>query len=145
MIKSSCVCPGYILTIECTVNGTSYGITTWRGDSEVFVCHGMEITLLHNRFTTDKDECNNGSVHVIGKGLKVEGNQYTSQLNVTLKENMIGKTIECYYEGGGQTLVDSVTINTTGKIMSATHIDLVLVCYKACSFVSDAMTNMMVT
>ena len=107
-----------MLIIECTVNGTSHGTTTWRGDSEVFVCHAMEITLLHHRFTTNKDDCNNGSVHVVGKGLKVEGNQYTSQLNVTLKENMIGKTIECYYEGGGQTLIDSVTINTTGNMSS---------------------------
>ena len=100
------------------MNGTSHGVTTWRGDSEVFVCSSMEINLLHHRFTTQKDECNNGSVHVVGKGLKVEGNQYTSQLNVTLKENMIGKTIECYYEGVGQTLVDSVTINTKGKLAS---------------------------
>ena len=110
LIIKSCVRPGYMLTIECTVNGTVYGTTTWRGD--FFDCLSMEISLPHNRFITRKDMCNNGSI--VGKGQKIENHQYTSQLNVILEENMIGKSIECIYEGGGQTLIDSVTINTTG-------------------------------
>ena len=101
------------MTIEYTVNGTSHGTTIWKG--EFFDCLSEEVALPHYKFIDRYDECNNGSV--VGKGLKIEDNHYTSQLNVSLEESMIGKTIECHYEGGGQTFIDSVIINTTGMCL----------------------------
>lgn len=102
------------MTVECTVNGIPFGITIWKGD--IFDCPANEIRLLHDRFTREQRECNGGSI--IGRGVKVENNQYSSQLNIILDENMVGKAIECYYEAaesGNPILIDSLTINTTGN------------------------------
>lgn len=108
-----------MLTVECTVNGTPFGITIWKGD--IFDCPANEISLLHSRFTHEQRECNGRSI--IGQGVKVENNQYTSwshcQLNIILDENMVGKVIECYFEAaesGNPVLIDLLTINTTGNV-----------------------------
>ena len=114
VIKSSCICPGYILILECTVVGTPFGATRWRGN---FLGCSNGIILLHNpeRFTFDKDDCNDGSI--VGQSLAVDGSCYISQLNITVSDDIIGKSIECYYNFNEQILVDSLTINTTGDTL----------------------------
>ena len=50
-----CICPGYKLTLEYSVNGTPFGTTVWHGD--FFDCSDG-IILLHNqhRFTAEGQE-----------------------------------------------------------------------------------------
>ena len=44
------------------------------------------------------------------------GTSYSSQLNVTVGSDMIGKSIECFYDGntGGVLLVGAMNITLTG-------------------------------
>ena len=42
--------------------------------------------------------CNNGTI--VARMLSVEGNNYTSQLNVTVTPDTAGKTIECVHDDG---------------------------------------------
>ena len=70
-------------------------MTVWQGSA--FDCPGSnEITLLHNRFTSQEGaygECNNGDI--VAKSLGVEGDLYTSQLSVRVSAATTGKNIEC--------------------------------------------------
>ena len=88
---SGCVvCPGDILSYECTVTGTERGATIWTGSA--FNCY--EIVLYHYRFNTGTNRtCNNGAI--VARSLSIEGNNYTSQLNVTVIPDTAGKTTEC--------------------------------------------------
>ena len=117
---SGCVCPGDILTYECTVMGGT--ATVWTGIA--FNCSrfsSTEIVLLHSRFISANGTsfiCNNGAI-VVG-GLSVDGNNYTSQLNVTVTPETIGKTIECHYDDGRFAYTRfSSTISITGLSPSA--------------------------
>ena len=111
MVKSSCICPGYTLTLECTVVGTPLGTTVWRGN--FFDCSNG-IILLHDsdRFTLEKKDCNDGSI--VAQGLIIDGDNYTSQLNITMNSDINGESIECYYNFDEEIFVGSLTINTTG-------------------------------
>jgi hypothetical protein len=75
------------------------------------------ILLLHNRFSSAKGDyssCNNGAI--VGQSLSAEGNNYTSQLNVTVTPDTAGGTVECLYEDFGliTTLVFTSVIPITG-------------------------------
>ena len=114
---SSCTCSAYTLTYECTVISGSGGSTIWQGTA--FNCVGStnEIDLLHNRFESDRNilkTCNNKTIVV--QGLRIDGNCYTSQLNVTVSPNKIGDTIECAHDNNGttDTIGFSIIPNTTG-------------------------------
>ena len=117
MSISSCICPGHTLTYECTVISGSGGSTIWQGTA--FNCESgtQEIVLLHSRFESDRNilkTCNNKTI--MGQGLDVDGNCYTSQLNVTVSPDKIGDTIECahYNNGTTDTIGSSIIPNTTG-------------------------------
>ena len=78
---SGCVCPGDTLTYECTVMG---GVASfWTGTA--LYCED-EIVLIHNRFMpsaySTSGSCNNGTA--VARSISVEGNNYTSQLTVTV-------------------------------------------------------------
>ena len=117
MNSNKCVCPGDILTYECTVMGQYQGSTIWKGT--VFrSCNIEEITLLHNRF-----QSNGGTVHVcndraiVARIVSVEGNNYTSQLSVVVTPEIVGNSIECRHDNGtslSTTIYLSSTIPTTG-------------------------------
>ena len=111
VVKSSCICPGHMWTLECTMVGSPFGATVWQGD--FFDCSNG-IILLHNseRYTVGKQECNDGSI--VGQGIAIDGNHYTSQLNITINDYIDDQTIQCYSDLEERILVDSVTINTTG-------------------------------
>ena len=100
------------MTLECTVIGAPHGATVWKGN--FFDCSNG-IIILHNRFAVEEKGCNDGSI--VGQGLAINGNCYISQLNITVSDNIIGKSIECYYDFEEQILVDSSTINTTGDVL----------------------------
>ena len=95
-LTSGCVCPGDTLIYECTVTG---GVATiWTG-SALDCNHLKEIVLLHNRFLDGiAGSCNNGAIVV--RSLSVQGDNYTSQLNVTVTSDTAGKTIECASDNG---------------------------------------------
>lgn len=56
---------------------------------------GSEITLRHSQFASSQafGICNNGDV--VGRGLDVINNCYTSQLNLTVRESFANKTVQC--------------------------------------------------
>ena len=107
-----CVCPGDTLTYECTVRGL--GATVWRGTA--FECSSTtnELILLHRRFTSvygASSSCNNGDT--VARGVSAKGNNYTSQLNVTITPDTAGKTVECLRDNGtSSTLLFSRVIPT---------------------------------
>ena len=97
---SGCVCPGDTLSYECTVTGMLSAVTIWSG-SALNNCIFNEIVLLHNHFNTgtyNRICSNNGAIVV--RGLSVEGNIYTSQLNITVTPDIAEKTIECGSDNG---------------------------------------------
>jgi hypothetical protein len=109
---NGCVCPGDILIYECTVmRGVA---TVWTGSA--LDCN--EIVLLHSddewyNKSDFKLYCNNGAIVV--RSLPTEGNNYTSQLNVTITPDTAGKTVECEYDDGlTATLVFTSVIPTIG-------------------------------
>ena len=109
----SCTCPGYIVAYECTVMG---GLgTVWSGSA--FNCENSanEMVLLHRRFgLSDRDytkTCNNGAIS--GRGVRVSDDFYTSQVNVTISRDLIGKTIECAHYSGSSQAMGSLMINAT--------------------------------
>ena len=117
-----CVCPGDDLTYECTVVGA--GSTVWTGSAFSCSTSNNEITLLHSRFSStqgDYGSCNNGDI--VARSLSVEGNNYTSQLNVTVTYDTAGKTIMCLYSDGyNDTLQLSLVIPPTGLSSRCTNI-----------------------
>ena len=104
------------MTYECTVTGTLFGNTVWKGSA--FRCLLEEITLRHRHFLEEAyGVCNGGSI--VGRSLRVENETYyTSQLNVTISSDLVGKTIECYYDDNTnmKQLVGALNITlTTGQ------------------------------
>ena len=94
---SGCVCPGDILMYECTV--TERGVTIWTGSAFNCSSSNNEIAFLHSRFNVGTyDTCNNGAI--VAMGLAAEGNNYTSQLNVTVTPDTAGKTVMCVGDNG---------------------------------------------
>jgi hypothetical protein len=111
---NGCVCPGDTLTYECTIVGEKS--TVWSGNA--FICPSInnDIVLLHSRFESENgtsSSCNNGDI--VGRSLAVEGNNYTSQLNVTIAPDTAGNTVECISDNGTTTmLIYSLVIPSTG-------------------------------
>ena len=93
---SGCVCPGDILTYQCEIiMGSFFGATIWTGSALDGTCR--YIFLLHSRFPLIR-QCNNGTI--VAEWLSTEGNNYTSQLNVTITPETAGKTVACGYDNG---------------------------------------------
>ena len=88
-------------------------MTVWEGSA--FDCPTNEITLFHSRFAPQEGpgaygECNNGVI--VARGLRVEGDLYTSQLSVTVSAAITGKSITCVHESVN-TRVASSQFSTT--------------------------------
>ena len=95
---NQCVCPGNKLIYRCTVQGSPTGVTIWSGTA-FSGCPQDDILLQHHQFTQpggSTGTCNNGAI--VGQSLSVQGNNYTSQLNVTITPEIAGKTIMCAYD-----------------------------------------------
>ena len=100
MLKSTslCICPGDELTYECTLEGDA-GATLWTGTA--FDCPQTEnqFEFIHRRrFINTTRTCNNGAI--VARGVKVEGSNYTSQLNITVDDSLDGKSVICSYDVG---------------------------------------------
>ena len=107
---SECFCLGQTLSYECTTEGPIS--TVWQGSA--FQCVGNRIVLRHSQFTSLEGatgECNSGLVMIAGHSLRVEGDCYTSQLNITVSSSLNSQTVECAYSGGETSVVGSSTID----------------------------------
>ena len=114
LLTNQCICLGSTLTYECTVVGR-VGATVWSGTA--IDCYETDdITFLHLRRFTDIKRCNNGAI--IGRGIRVEENCYTSQLNITVGSNVVGQSVECTYNNGTATTLigNSSVIITSGDL-----------------------------
>ena len=115
---NDCVCPGDILTYECTVLGGSGGLTVWKGD--FFHCSNgiQQIELVHVQLMEgdfSSRTCNDGSI--VAKIVRVENDSFISQLNVTLTHNITGRSIECISDNG--TTTESVgSLNLTSGLLN---------------------------
>ena len=104
-ISNDCIRPCDTVTYECTVVGSPGGLTVWAGDFFVHCLNGKRVMTLRHSPTqvgetsefTDRT-CNNGSI--VGRIIRVENDSYTSQLNVTLTSDIVGRSIECSYDNG---------------------------------------------
>ena len=107
---SEYACPGDLLTYECIATGGSdIGATIWTGSAFNCPSSGND----HVYITDNVYTCNNGTI--VARSFSVKGNNYTSQLNVTVTPNTAGKTIKCIqYDGYITRLLFSLVIPITG-------------------------------
>ena len=103
IFSDDCVCPGDVVTFECTVIGGFGTTTVWKSD--IFHCSSGKqvIELVHRpvNFEQEGDNtraCNNGDI--VGRIVRSENDSFTSQLNVTLTQNISGGRIECIGDNG---------------------------------------------
>ena len=96
---SDCTCEGYNVTYQCTVVGQ--GATIWGGSAFRCSSTNNEITLFNTDRMGESRKCNDGKIS--GFSLTAENNSYTSQLNVLVSSEMIGRTIGCFHDRGGST------------------------------------------
>ena len=73
------------------------------------------MNLLHSEFEGAHihGECNNGII--VGWSVGVENNSYTSQLNITVGSDLIGKDVECIHDDlrGKSTRIGYSLLNMT--------------------------------
>ena len=115
---NECVCPGDHLTYRCTVQGSNTGGTLWTGTA-FSGCQQNTIFLQHHQFTPiggPTGRCNNRAI--VGQSLGAQGNNYTSQLTVTITPDTAGNTIMCAYDPlTGQ----NITIKFSTRIPGINH------------------------
>ena len=110
--SSRCACPGDTLTYECTIMGSSGGATVWTGTA--LNCPSDEIVLFHQRFTElggTIRSCIHNNGATVAQSLSVRNDLYTSQLNITITRNLVGKVIMCVYD-------DMSSMNNVNRDMS---------------------------
>ena len=87
--------------------------TVWTGSA--FDCPetNNRIYQVHSHAPDESYRICNGDI--VARISSVEGNNYTSQLNVTVTPETMGKTVECHYDNGYiSTFLFSLMIPTTG-------------------------------
>jgi hypothetical protein len=89
-------------------------ITIWTGSA--FTCSSSNNEIYLTNSSAADETCNDEMI--TGQIIKREGNNYTSQLNVTLSSDLTGK-IECVSNNGSQTVEIS---NTSIDICMWVHI-----------------------
>ena len=119
--NTQCACPGDLLTYTCTVVGAR--TTLWGGTA--FNCPSTtnEIVLRHSQFAVGgaSGDCNNGAI--VGQSVGVEGNRFTSQLNVTVSTSLNNKTVQCAYDSGVQmNTVDEASLNVISGIKNTIYV-----------------------
>lgn len=111
-----CLCPGHVVMYECTVNVTAnLASITWKGSALSCSSTDNEIHfLLHRNLSQDIRSCSDGSI--TGKIIRADDNEtYTSQLNVTLTNEIAGKSIKCVLDNGQSELIAGSLIIPDGE------------------------------
>ena len=90
------------------------GTTVWSGSAfNSPQCN--EIVLLQSRFLNGGTNGSYNNGVIVGRSLSVDGDNYTSQLNVTVTPDTAGETVVCIGDNGtSSTLFSSFVIPTTG-------------------------------
>ena len=125
-LKNDCICPGYTRAIfECSITGSMFGATIWRG-SALPDCSSNEIILLHGNYFSQPDAINCNSEIIEAQGVRIHDNCFTSQLIIDITPDMIGKTVECNYDDatGNETTIGLLTIaqSISGKLVASYNI-----------------------
>ena len=109
-----CACPEDQLVYECSVTGGF--ATVWRGSAFDCGLASNEIILRHSRLNPVA-ECSNANGHLVAQIVEAINDTFTSQLNVTVSEDMNNKTIECaiQYENGTVSVTMTTIIIVLGK------------------------------
>ena len=103
--EERCICPGDTIMFECTVIGSS--ATIWTGSA--FQCLAKGIILRHSTFSRGASgDCNDGAI--VATSIGVADNNYTSQLSVTVSQDMNNRTVECVRHSNPVHTVGSSTI-----------------------------------
>ena len=124
---TGCVCPGDILTYECTVTGRPFEYTIWTG-SAINCLWGYEIFLPHYHFNESERTIRHCNGAIVARSLYVIDNLYTSQLSVTLTPDIMGQTIKCATDNGAHFIIHhSTVIPTTTGLSLCKHIITVMV------------------
>ena len=119
-IGNGCICPDDIVTYECTVIGNYGGFTLWMMGDFFHCSSGKQlIELAHSQLTNVQGGgasstliCNDGNI--AGRLIRVENGTFTSQLNITLTTDIVGRSIECAYDNGPGTSIRRVgSLNLT--------------------------------
>lgn len=137
---TSCTCRGFTAVYECTVMGGL--VTIWRGNAINCENSAAGMLLLHNRFgTSDRDytkTCNNGTIS--GRGARVSGVFYTSQLRVNISLDLIGKTIECAsFNNSSQSIIINATTSKYKAAGSGVYSSLHFLCHSSISITEAAI------
>ena len=71
--------------------------------------------MVSHLFTNGDRQCNNGAI--VGRLARVENDNYTSQLTVSVSSGMIGRNISCFHEIGAYSILigTSLVLTTTGS------------------------------
>ena len=111
----SCTCPGVVLVFECTVDGD--GGTFWQGTA-LQECLQNRILIRHSQFRgdghIDVNSCG-ASGTIVVRTISAVNNSFTTQLTITVNQQLNGSTIECTsdsgrYIGSSQILLKTGTI-----------------------------------
>lgn len=95
---TDCVCPGDVVTFECTVCSGIAAVTVWTGSG--FQCTN-DILLRHSNFERTGNEskiCNDGQV--VGRIESAQSGCFISKLNVTYTDALQNSTVECSADNG---------------------------------------------
>lgn len=104
-----------MMIFECEVSGNAIA-TVWSGTAIMCPATNNEIVLLHSRFN-NTTSCSNGNNIITGEIIEANGNNYVSQLNITVIPFLIGKTVKCSRDDGEQSFVvmKYIIMNDTGN------------------------------
>lgn len=91
----------------------------WQGS--IFDCENDEILLRHNSFDDPAvRECNHGAI--TAHSISATNDYYTSQLNITVSQDMSGKSIICVYNNGfNETDTGRKVLTLTTGILSTSN------------------------
>ena len=114
LLTTKCVCPGTLITLQCTVTGS--GTTVWQGSA--FSCDNTDdgtLPLRHSQFAngTLVKECNSDGTMIMAREVEVTGDNYTSQLIIPVTPEIDNKTVECAHDNGA-----------TVRVISASTVDI---------------------
>ena len=113
---SSCACPGTELVFECTVNGD--GGTYWQGTT-LEECPCSRILVRHSQFENGfsvNETCgDNGTVTVRTRTFSAVNNSYTTELVISVNEQLNGSMIECTSDSGRRIGSIPITVSPEGK------------------------------
>lgn len=117
-VNNDCIHPCDTVTYECTVFGDQGGFTVWTGDFFAHCPNNKTVMILQHEVAETSDSelnfidqvCNNGNI--VGWIVRVENGVYTSQLNVMLTSDIVGRSIECAYDNGTIHKIGSLNLTT---------------------------------